>query len=571
MNNLVINLLSIMKAISHKLCTNLAFDLLKEELNDFPLYSFKNSISDDCVNVDHKNDLEFVDVDFGVDNPHEDYAGWGDDDPHYTDGGPNIAGFNILGKSNHNLTTYNHFIDIRKGAGIYDDFDGYGYQRGSGHKNQNELIAGYGKDHWINYWFNDEYVHALGRQWYRGCSPSIERYSFFRDKNNFSSISEEAINRFPKAESTGEEGNGIPYSVFMSVDNMARYWYWQFKNNRKINAIGYVMHAIQDASIPHHAAGCSGNWHQAYEGSLDFLLMAFIVNPNFKQRIKNLFNLWTNNDDNPPLSLSKNDFNTVPNSNWKIEWIVTWMALNSYQSYKNVYNNFETFEPNNSDIMELTAKSVALCMIALNNLFNYERIKKFEIENLRIFNPSDNVFQVVIFPFPASRFRIGVFSTRENAELALNIIQGYKMNQMNSVNKIFNYFLSNEKAPGIIRNRIPIDITEIPGEQYFDMDINSLHVKTILKVENNIPFNNYLIGDANNTYFDFNDNQYDAILSLYLIKKHRFSRFGWVGSRENPEMTYLLERINNAPANWPHGPFVFRKHSIRNEILIRND
>ena len=88
------------------------------------------------------------------------------------------------------------------------------------------------------YWFNDEYVHALCHSWYRGCSPSVERYSF---PTRYQTVREELAARFPVAASTGSRRKGIPYSVFMPVDNMARYWYGRFVATRDPRALGPVM------------------------------------------------------------------------------------------------------------------------------------------------------------------------------------------------------------------------------------------------------------------------------------------------------------------------------------------
>ena len=81
-------------------------------------------------------------------------------------------------------------------------------------------------------------MHAPGQPWYRHCSPSIERYSFFYEKGIYRSLEEESRARFPLADSTGERGKGIPYSIFMPVDNMARYWYEEFLRTGDWLALG---------------------------------------------------------------------------------------------------------------------------------------------------------------------------------------------------------------------------------------------------------------------------------------------------------------------------------------------
>jgi hypothetical protein len=147
-------------------------------------------------------------------------------------------------------------------------------------------------DQGISWWFKNAYVHAPGRDWYKDCSPSVARYSFFGDKGIYSSIEEESKARFPLANSVGTEGMGIPYSVFMPVDNMARFYFNGFINELEPKYLGPVMHAIQDASILHHAAGTCGNWHGKYEKELDDKLLVWTNSPQFVNDTKSLFSQW---------------------------------------------------------------------------------------------------------------------------------------------------------------------------------------------------------------------------------------------------------------------------------------
>ncbi len=258
-----------MQGTGHKKVTKKAFDLLRDIDASNPLLRNQGDVIREAWKVDDYEDLEFVDVeggwlgDSGRDDPHDSSA-WDDDDVAHYQYGDRV------------FTAFNHFIDIKKGVGIFDDYDGYSYRKGSASRDEyqdaddvaegfwEELFAslsGKEVDEGINWWFNDEYVHAPGQPWYRGCSPAIERYSFPEDKGIYSSKEAELKERFPLASSIGHSGQGIPYSVFMPVDNMARYWYMSFTKTYKPVELGPVMHAIQDASVPHHAAGYMGNWH----------------------------------------------------------------------------------------------------------------------------------------------------------------------------------------------------------------------------------------------------------------------------------------------------------------------
>ena len=226
-----------MKEESHKKLTSMLCHLLADTVGYFPLVANTEEIACQAEQTDQERDLEFVDVEFGRDdNPHD-----GNDKTHYYE----KDFFGLLGGKRY-FTSYNHFIDIRKGMenALFDDFDGYSYHHGSASKEQYEEEAGKKVDSLIMWWLNDEYVHAPGRGGYRDCSPAVICYSFPEDKGLYSSSTNEAKKRFPLADCTGKKNHGIPYSVFMPVDNLARYWYKQFESSREPKTLGYVMHAI---------------------------------------------------------------------------------------------------------------------------------------------------------------------------------------------------------------------------------------------------------------------------------------------------------------------------------------
>jgi len=351
-----------MKPKSHRKLTKLAFELLSESLDYFPLRGSKNVVAEQSYDTDYERDLEFVDVDFGRDDPHKD-EGWlvDDDEAHYAEGS-----LYVIFRRNYYFTALNHFIDIRKGAGEFDDFDGYGYHRGSASRGEYEKVLGRRIDHMINWWLRDKYVHVPGSKWYRGCSPSVERYSFPQDKGVYSSRTDEGKKRFPLAESKGKKNKGIPYSVFMPVDNMARYWYGEYKRGRNPSVLGYVMHAIQDASVPHHAAGCCGNWHARYEEVLVDKINGWANDTSFRNDVKSLFDQWNKVDGSLPRGLNVGDWNKVPHRNWRIEWLVTWLALNAYRAYDAVHQDFSGgWRLDEGSMKDLTKKGAATCMLAL--------------------------------------------------------------------------------------------------------------------------------------------------------------------------------------------------------------
>ncbi|MEW6573782.1 MAG: stalk domain-containing protein [Bacillota bacterium] len=347
-----------------------------------------NWLAVQAVLPDFYRDLEFVDVegtliDGGRDDPHRDEWDAIDDEAHYSEDNSNFAAFN-------------HFIDIKKGPGRFDDFDGYSYHYGSASRDQYQNASDATSDFWaqlladlggykvdgglVGYWYNDEYVHAYGGDvgagghggWYRECSPSVWRYSFPEDKGVYTSKEFELRARFPTADSVGRSGKGIPYSVFMPVDNMARYWYGEFLRTRDLLALGPVMHAVQDASVPHHAAGYLGNWHDRYEENLGRNIENWLRDPAFLNDVKQLVNQWSRIDPScsasgcPVPALRQSDWNKTPAINWRVDQLVTWMALNAYHAYDATYNHFRGgFRFDAANAKELTKKALAISALVL--------------------------------------------------------------------------------------------------------------------------------------------------------------------------------------------------------------
>ncbi len=339
---------------SHRRLTEYSLNLIREINKGSIFYQARQDIIDEVAEPDNYRDLEFVDVESlqysgGRDDPHVKTVADNDDVPRYDTQGFIFAAFN-------------HYIDIRKGPGLFDDYDGYSYMKGSASRNQYqnawdakddwkiELVAkltGHKKvDDGIAYWFNDEYVHAPGMKWYRGCSPSIERYSFPRDKKTYATVEDEAVARFPLADSTGKSGKGIPYSVFLPLDNLARYWYivFLYANPGKMNVpalFAPVLHAIQDAIVPHHGAGCNGNWHNRWENTFEENLETWLSQEEFKRDAQALYVGWRQNRIPAPIPLKPDDWKQAPSINWTIDQLVTWLAICSCREYEHTYNLFK--------------------------------------------------------------------------------------------------------------------------------------------------------------------------------------------------------------------------------------
>ena len=91
------------------------------------------------------------------------------------------------------------------------------------------------------------------------------------------------------------------------------------------------MHAIQDASVPHHAAGYLGNWHGKYES--DLRVEEWLNDPRFRNEVRDLVNQWNRVDTSPPQILRQDGWDLTPAINWRIDYLVTWVALNAYYAY----------------------------------------------------------------------------------------------------------------------------------------------------------------------------------------------------------------------------------------------
>ncbi|MBI3911843.1 MAG: protease inhibitor I42 family protein [Armatimonadetes bacterium] len=332
--------------------------------------------------VDDYRDIEFVNVKGGI-------GGGGRDDPHKNEFGV-VNDVANSGRGSMSFTAFNHFIDIRKGPGAFDDYDGYSYSKGSGSKNQyqkagqvasfwGEKLAantsGFKVDKAVNWWFNDEYVHVSGRQWYKGCSPAMDCYSFFQDSGRYVSKQAELAARFPLANATGASGHGVPYSVFMPVDNMARYWYGRFTDARDPLALAPVMHAIQDASLPHHAGGCLGNWHSQYENDLEKKLSGWLARAEFTDGVKLLVAEWSRPDPSPPGNLRPSDWARTPSIDWGIDQLVTWIALNAYEEYRTTYGGFtDGYRLNEASAERLARLATAMSVTALKKAAGNARL-----------------------------------------------------------------------------------------------------------------------------------------------------------------------------------------------------
>ena len=400
-----------MKSKSHRHTTEKAIEMLeffrKSTMLGHPF--IKGIISEASPDTDSFLDVEFIDVWFGKDDPHDDELDAVDDEARYKT--------SIFDKT-FNHTGHNHFIDIRKGPGIFDDYDGYSYRRGSGVVDMREPISELIEDgimdidnDWlrnvlselfeevedimdipleavINYYLNDEYVHAPGHKWYRNCSPPLEHYSFYEDRRGtkkFNTKEAELKARFPTSLNVGTKGRGIPYSVFMPVDNLARYWYYYFNSTNIPSALGPILHAVQDATVPHHAAATNGSWHKRWEATQNDYIEDWVTrDKEFQKRALVYIREWLRDDPEPPQTMTPQDKEgLVPAKNWEIDQLVTWLAFHAYDEFANTYNHFrdyksrDDFEIDIDGLKELTIKAVAMSTLVLIKMYDENNLTPY--------------------------------------------------------------------------------------------------------------------------------------------------------------------------------------------------
>ena len=163
-----------MNRITHGEVTGLAFDVLAEMADiGFSLGGERDAVAASARDVDVQPDLELVRVK-GFLLP------WAKDDPHSNEWYIPGTFEDVPSKSIDidtefldilpmlHWTTLNHFIDIRKDEPpLFDDYDGYSYERGSARKGQYQYapsMENVGFDTAISVFLKNMYVHAPGHR-----------------------------------------------------------------------------------------------------------------------------------------------------------------------------------------------------------------------------------------------------------------------------------------------------------------------------------------------------------------------------------------------------------------------
>ncbi len=357
-------------------------------------------------NYDFSNEVRFIDI-----NGQGDGKNNALDDPHHNEFWEvcDKCEKEGLGSS---FAAYNHFIDIGKGKGTYDDYDGYSYHNGSGHLGEYEdvfdAVPYFTNDFWPNagnivaaaitknmktdealaWYFGDSNVEYPGSKWYCNCSPSLWNYSY--PSQEMDSKYDELEKRFPwggYGSNSKNKGKCVPWSVFMPVDNLGRYWYETFLMSRKVWDLGPVLHAVQDACVPHHAAGHMGNYHAKYEKWLEKRLhdktggnTSWSNLESLRTQAKELYQSFNHILDKPKsLTYPQDLMNEKPNLSWSVDQIITWAAFNAYYEYVYTYNGFKSLK-NIAEFRTETVKKLFVLSLALSMLI----LRKAQIEAIPV-------------------------------------------------------------------------------------------------------------------------------------------------------------------------------------------
>lgn len=383
---------------------------------------------------DFRNEMSFIDIN-GAGTANDNAL----DDPHVSKAfeSPDKCEKSGLGSS---FAAYNHFIDIGKGKGTYNDYDGYSYHKGSGSVNEYETLhdavqyftgdgflnginsllqlftKSYKVDEALAWYFNDSNVEYPGSKWYRNCSPALWNYSY--PSKTYNNKYNEMTKRFPwggYGTNAGKRNKGkcVPWSVFMPVDNLGRYWYETFLMSRKVWDLGPVLHAVQDACVPHHAAGHMGNYHAKYEKYLEGYLYdkdngkgSWSNLTSLRRQAAELFKSYNVMGAKPKsLTYPKGLTAEKPNLSWSVDEIITWAAFNAYYEYVNTYNSFKSFKSaktlNIASAQKLFVLSLALSMLILKKaqidaveLPRERKVDKIVIESIELSGDRNILFGI---------------------------------------------------------------------------------------------------------------------------------------------------------------------------------
>jgi hypothetical protein len=140
-----------------------------------------------------------------------------------------------------NYTAYWHFINMGRQADSHgNDHGGYDYR-----------------------------YHKVDGTWSGDVDWYAMVYLYNRGLKTSDYDSTEAHYRQGSRSSWKEHYDDFQTAAFQPIDNLAKYWFDQFKAAPSLQTIGFALHATGDVAQPHHTWVTSGNGHSSWEAWVD--------------------------------------------------------------------------------------------------------------------------------------------------------------------------------------------------------------------------------------------------------------------------------------------------------------
>ena len=135
-----------------------------------------------------------------------------------------------------NYTSYWHFLNLTRGTDVHgNDHGGYDYRY-----------------HTVDGSWSDVDWYAMV-------------YLYNRDLNQEDYNTTEAHYRQGSYSNRDKHYADYQEMAFQPIDNLAKYWFDQFKQSPSLQTIGFSLHATGDAAQPHHVYVTSANNHSGWE------------------------------------------------------------------------------------------------------------------------------------------------------------------------------------------------------------------------------------------------------------------------------------------------------------------
>jgi hypothetical protein len=156
------------------------------------------------------------------------------------------------------LTSMQHFLLIPKGAGAIWNIDGYGYRYTDMVKRDKDFLA-------FESWRVQLSDAKLDTKVCRKELPPWFKLQVQSEANYQNNLEQE-----------------LRYVIFPPATNLAAYYYDLFLDSpdlkgkpgsQALNALGRVLHLVQDMTVPHHVVGLLGSKHIEYEAYVDALYL----------------------------------------------------------------------------------------------------------------------------------------------------------------------------------------------------------------------------------------------------------------------------------------------------------